>query len=114
MALDTRNIAGQIRAFAPWEEAFASGDTQTLLRLNAYHLARFPKLASAFGDLARELRFSDLGDDARAVFVLEVLTALSDNGQLAAREQCLRAGTQLENQHAQRARRSSHGDRRHD
>lgn len=79
-------------------------DIHALLRLNGYHLAQFPKLAPAFADLKRELRFSDLGDEARVAFIGEVLAALRESGAVAAREHCLRATAQLSDEYARRHR----------
>lgn len=89
-----------------WEQALASGATQSLLSLDGYHFTDFPSLAPVFADLKRQLRFSDLPDNTRACFVREVLTVLSENGEKHAREQCSRAITQLESEYAQRHKRA--------
>jgi hypothetical protein len=85
-----------------WEEALVSREPQALLKLNAYHLSQHSTVAPTFADLLRELRFADLGDDAKAAFIAEVLVALSDDGADAAREQCRRSVDQLRAEYARR------------
>lgn len=93
-----------------WQHALATSEPRLLLRLNGFHLAQFPKLAPAFADLKRELRFCDLGDEARAAFIAEALATLRDSGAVAARDQCLRATAQLRDAYDRRHRSPSRHD----
>jgi hypothetical protein len=96
---------------ADWKVALASGDTRALLRLNAYHFARLPRFAPAFGDLRLELRFSGLPNAAQAAFIHEAVAILVKDGQEPGRQYCRRATTQLENDYARRHRPASMGGR---
>jgi hypothetical protein len=102
MPLDTTQQALPDHAHPVWQQALASGDRAALLKLNAYHLSQYPKLAPTFSDLVRELRFADVGEEAKAAFIAEVLTALRDVGSVAARQQCWRALKQLRAEYARR------------
>src|SRR5262249_29471504 len=74
--------------------------------LNGHHiaLAGYPKLAAPFADLTRELRFSNLGDVAKAAYIAEVLMTLADDREVAAHDYCRRAIAQLEDEYAARTR----------
>lgn len=85
-----------------WERALFTAESAPLLRLNGYHFASLPKFAAAFADLRRELRFSDLADDAKAAFVREILATLQTTGSAAARVQCVAATDQLRTEYARR------------
>jgi hypothetical protein len=85
-----------------WQEALASRKPEALLKLNGYHLSAYLRVAPAFSDLVRELRFVDLGESAKAAFIAEVLTALRDAGPDAARTYCWRAVAQLQAEYARR------------
>ena len=108
-----RSTDGQPPTLAPsasaapcqaWQRALATGETRELLTLSGYHLAQFPRLAPAFTDLMRELRFCDLGENAVAAFIREILMALAEHGAVAAREHCLRATGQLKDLYERRNR----------
>ncbi len=83
-------------------KTFRASDAPALLALNAHHFSQHPKFAAAFGDLTRELHFSDLGDTARAAFIWEAVSALRSQGQTGASEYCRRATSQLQRPHHRR------------
>jgi hypothetical protein len=85
-----------------WQQALESDDPAKLRALNAWHLAAFPGLAPAFGDLKGELRFSDDGEHAKAAYIYEVLARVRAEGEGTAAAHCQRIINQLEREHARR------------
>jgi hypothetical protein len=83
-----------------WQQALESLDPTALLALNAYHFAGFLKLAPAFADLKRQLRFSDDDREAKATYIYEVLICLLADGPGAAAAHCRRLTDLLENEYA--------------